>query len=87
MTGAPPNGVAYNDGLQDILLWTSNVPGNPAPGAPPNTGPAPGAAWPCPGKPCPGNTRLVRLQISRAISRAGRFVSAGIPRGRTGTRP
>ena len=26
-TGAPPNGVVYNDGLQDILMWTSNVPG------------------------------------------------------------
>jgi uncharacterized protein DUF1942 len=25
-TGAPPNGVVYNDGLQDILMWTSNVP-------------------------------------------------------------
>lgn len=27
VTGAPPNGVVYNDGLQDILMWTSNVPG------------------------------------------------------------
>jgi hypothetical protein len=27
VTGAPPNGVAYNDGLQDVLIWTSNVPG------------------------------------------------------------
>ena len=27
-TGAPPNGVVYNDGLQDILIWTSNVPGS-----------------------------------------------------------
>jgi hypothetical protein len=42
-TGAPPNGVVYNDGLQDILIWTSNVPGASAPGAPPNAGPAPGA--------------------------------------------
>jgi Domain of unknown function (DUF1942) len=42
-TGAPPNGVVYNDGLQDILIWTSNVPGASAPGAPPNSGPAPGA--------------------------------------------
>jgi len=33
-TGAPPNGVVYNDGLQDILIWTSNVPGASAPGAP-----------------------------------------------------
>ena len=41
VTGAPPNGVVYNDGLQDILIWTSNVPGGSAPGAP-NT-PPPGA--------------------------------------------
>lgn len=40
-TGAPPNGVVYNDGLQDILMWTSNVPGGTQPGIPPN-GPAPG---------------------------------------------
>ncbi len=42
VTGAPPNGVVYNDGLQDILIWTSNVPGASAPGAP-NSSPAPGA--------------------------------------------
>jgi hypothetical protein len=42
-TGAPPNGVVYNDGLQDILMWTSNVPGAAAPGVPPNSAPAPGA--------------------------------------------
>src|ERR1700761_5391225 len=56
-TGAPPNGVVYNDGLQDILMWTSNMQGSPsnmqgtspnvsgpsAPGEPSNTGPAPGA--------------------------------------------
>jgi hypothetical protein len=24
-TGAPPNGVVYNDGVQDVLIWTSNV--------------------------------------------------------------
>jgi hypothetical protein len=33
-TGAPPNGVAYNDGLQDILMWTSNVPGTSTPNGP-----------------------------------------------------
>jgi len=43
VTGAPPNGVVYNDGLQDILMWTSNVPGAPAPAAPPSASPAPGA--------------------------------------------
>lgn len=42
-TGAPPNGVVYNDGLQDILMWTSNVPGASSPGAPQNSTPAPGA--------------------------------------------
>lgn len=42
VTGAPPNGVAYNDGMQDILMWTSNVPSNSAPGAP-SPSPAPGA--------------------------------------------
>jgi hypothetical protein len=42
VTGAAPNGVVYNDGMQDILIWTSNMQGPPAPGAPiPN--PAPGA--------------------------------------------
>jgi Domain of unknown function (DUF1942) len=54
-TGAPPNGVVYNDGFQDILMWTSNmqgtsnmpgtspsVSGPSAPGQPSNTGPAPG---------------------------------------------
>ena len=51
VTGAPPNGVAYNDGGQDVLMWTSNVPGATAPGVPgapaspgvPNASPAPGA--------------------------------------------
>jgi hypothetical protein len=41
VTGAPPNGVAYNDGMQDILIWTSNVPGGSAPA--PSVSPAPGA--------------------------------------------
>lgn len=52
VTGAPPNGVVYNDGMQDILMWTSNVPGASAPGAPENSSPAPGAppsATPAPG--------------------------------------
>ncbi|HWF30882.1 MAG TPA: MPT63 family protein [Mycobacterium sp.] len=40
VTGAPPNGVAYNDGMQDILIWTSNMSAGSAPGAPT---PAPGA--------------------------------------------
>jgi hypothetical protein len=47
VTGAPPNGVAYNDGLQDILIWTSNVPGtspeepNTVPGQLPSPAPSP----------------------------------------------
>jgi Domain of unknown function (DUF1942) len=46
VTGAPPNGVVYNDGLQDILMWTSNVPGTSQSGQPGVTGPgatAPGS--------------------------------------------
>ena len=42
VTGAPPNGVVYNDGLQDILIWTSNVQGTSAPGET-NSLPVPGA--------------------------------------------
>jgi hypothetical protein len=42
VTGAPPNGVAYNDGGQDVLIWTSNVPGAATPGTPSAT-PPPGA--------------------------------------------
>ncbi|OBG97087.1 hypothetical protein A5697_19850 [Mycobacterium sp. E3251] len=42
VTGAPPNGVVYNDGMQDVLMWTSNVPSSAAPGAP-SPSPAPGA--------------------------------------------
>jgi hypothetical protein len=43
VTGAPPNGVVYNDGLQDILIWTSNVPGGAGPAVAPNSSPVPGA--------------------------------------------
>ena len=42
VTGAPPNGVVYNDGMQDILIWTSNMSGGSTPGAP-SPSPAPGA--------------------------------------------
>ena len=51
-TGAPPNGVAYNDGLQDVLMWTSNVPASAnAPGDTSNMPPnMPGM----PGMPAPG---------------------------------
>lgn len=57
VTGAPPNGVVYNDGLQDILIWTSNVPGATGPGVPPNS--VPGAPNSGPGgaanqSPAPG---------------------------------
>jgi hypothetical protein len=60
VTGAPPNGVVYNDGMQDILMWTSNVP-NAAPGQAPDTAPgqpapAPGQPAPVPGQPAPAPT-------------------------------
>jgi hypothetical protein len=42
VTGAPPNGVVYNEGTQDILIWTSNMQGGSAPGAQ-TSSPAPGA--------------------------------------------
>jgi hypothetical protein len=41
-TGAAPNGVVYNDGLQDILIWTSNMQGTSAGGTESAT-PVPGA--------------------------------------------
>lgn len=41
VTGAPANGVVYNDGLQDILIWTSNIPGEATPSESPSS-PAPG---------------------------------------------
>jgi hypothetical protein len=25
VTGQPPNGVVYNDGMQDVLVWTGNA--------------------------------------------------------------
>ena len=61
-TGAPPNGVVYNDGLQDVLMWTSNVPGTSTPNGsgtvmpsqlePGTAGPTePGNASPAPGAP------------------------------------
>jgi hypothetical protein len=49
VTGAPPNGVVYNDGMQDILIWTSNVPGASAPGAAPNSPSAPQNSSAAPG--------------------------------------
>ena len=54
VTGAPPNGIAYNDGMQDILIWTSNVPGASTPGAP-NSSPAPGTP-PSPAAPASPST-------------------------------
>jgi Domain of unknown function (DUF1942) len=57
VTGAPPNGVVYNDGMQDILMWTSNVPGTSAPGATPNSPDAPQNGAPAPGTlPAPAAT-------------------------------
>ncbi|WP_205877311.1 MPT63 family protein [Mycobacterium camsae] len=43
VTGAAPNGVVYNDGVQDVLVWDTNPAGLPAPnsipGQQPNTMP------------------------------------------------
>ncbi|WP_308205900.1 MPT63 family protein [Mycobacterium bourgelatii] len=32
VTGTPPNGVVYNDGVQDVLIWTNNA-SNTVPGS------------------------------------------------------
>jgi hypothetical protein len=48
-TGAPPNGIVYNDGLQDILMWTSNVPGTSMQGDPGTATPG-GAGTSTPGQ-------------------------------------
>jgi hypothetical protein len=53
-TGAPPNGVVYNDGLQDILMWTSNMQGTPSnmPGTSNTPGTSPSMSGPStPGEP------------------------------------
>jgi Domain of unknown function (DUF1942) len=57
-TGAPPNGIVYNDGLQDILMWTSNVPGTSMSGQPGTTGSGePSDSGPLPGAlPAPATT-------------------------------
>ncbi len=57
-TGAPPNGIVYNDGMQDILMWTSNVPGTPMSGQPGMAGTgAPSDSDPVPGGlPAPATT-------------------------------
>ena len=64
VTGPQPDSVVYNDGTQDVLIWTNApaagqpnapapAPGNvPTPGAPAPGAPAPGA--PAPGAPAPG---------------------------------
>jgi hypothetical protein len=57
-TGAPPNGIVYNDGMQDILMWTSNVPGTSTPGEPgtsaPNQHGMTGTGEPSDSDPAPG---------------------------------
>ena len=57
-TGAPPNGIVYNDGLQDVLMWTSNVPGTPMSSEPGMTGSSePSDSGPLPGAlPAPATT-------------------------------
>jgi hypothetical protein len=43
VTGAPPTNVVYNDGVQDVLVWTTNAP-NAVPGQVPS--PAPNSPTP-----------------------------------------
>jgi Domain of unknown function (DUF1942) len=55
VTGAPPTNVVYNDGIQDVLVWTTNgapngMPGQ-APGGVPGPGAVPGMAPPAPSSP------------------------------------
>jgi hypothetical protein len=40
VTGAPPTRVVYNDGVQDVLVWTTNPATNPAPNSVPSTAPS-----------------------------------------------
>ena len=64
VTGAPPNGVVYNDGMQDILMWTSNVPGTSAPNGQPNSPGAPQNSAPAPGTlPGPATTQSGRKYL------------------------
>ncbi|MHA7650778.1 MPT63 family protein [Mycobacterium sp. ML4] len=68
VTGAPPNEVVYNDGVQDVLVWATNSAGAPAPntvpGQQPNT--SPGQPNPAPGQPnpSPGMTPEATMQQS-----------------------
>ena len=41
VTGAPPTGVVYNDGVQDVLVWTTASAPNGAPGQAPGQMPSP----------------------------------------------
>lgn len=56
VTGATPNSVVYNDGSQDLLIWTGapNVAAPPPAAAPPGAAAPPqGAAAPAPAAPAP----------------------------------
>jgi hypothetical protein len=56
VTGVPPTGVVYNDGVQDVLMWTTNST-NALPGQMPNAVPGqmPGE-MPGPAPSAPANT-------------------------------
>jgi hypothetical protein len=41
VTGAPPTNVVYNDGVQDVLVWTTNSSPNVLPGQAPSQMPSP----------------------------------------------
>jgi hypothetical protein len=50
VTGAPPTNVVYNDGVQDVLVWTANSSPNAVPGQSPSQVPGP-APSPAPSSP------------------------------------
>ena len=50
VTGAPPTNVVYNDGVQDVLVWTANgAPGMPGSGMPGSGMPGSGMPGQAPG--------------------------------------
>jgi hypothetical protein len=56
VTGAPPTNVVYNDGVQDVLVWTGgNTAPNAAPGQAPNSVPGQQAPNSVPGQQAPNS--------------------------------
>ncbi len=90
VTGTVPNSVVYNDGAQDLLIWTAAAPspGNaaaaPVPAAPPTPAPAPAAppaVAPAPATPAPTTTAPTPAATPAA---SGSMPSGTTPAGATG---